>query len=417
MRIVARAVVIVAFCASVVVPAVPAGAQSCDAPTVNTLVAAEAAVSRPAINSPSEIPLSSVYANLSQATKPAFVYAEAGPQFAGVFEALAPPEAPPPPRAVAGYPSEDVPDDDTVDWGGRSRAAVTSISAFAESTGSGPLGDGELTVDSSRSWVTSIVECDVVTVIAGWEANNVTVAPGSTVQQLGQVVTLVVGPDGASADVDTTVVGAEGFGEVPVEGRPLAPFADPTAENGGPVLDVGDPRTEASEDGASASGGGFSFLFLDPEAGQGAGYRIGSVNAQIDILGPLEQASPAPVEVTTTQAAPPTTAAAAVSAPPPTTAPARPSRPAATTVVGTPPPPSPSAVATAATGVLATDLTDITIRTTNWYPLIVAIGSLFLFAQVTAIIRVGRRWDPTLDWIVRHGDRLRERFHRTYLRW
>ena len=104
---------------------------------------------------------------------------------------------------------------------------VTSTSASAASNGGRSLGVGEATAENARSWVTSTVECDVVTVIAGWAASNVVVAPGVTAEQMGERVTLVVGPDGASSDVEITLVGVEGAGHPGLRGPPCRPVHRP----------------------------------------------------------------------------------------------------------------------------------------------------------------------------------------------
>lgn len=410
MRRVAAAVMIGA--ASLMPVGVPtAQAGPCKAPTVNALTYAESAVSRPAINSPSEIPVSNLYGIVEQATFPEFTYAEAGPQYAGVFEALLPAGTPPPPRAASAYPSKDIPDEDEENWGGVSRTEVTATSALATSAG-GRTALGEGSADSSRSWVVTDVKCDVVTVVAGWEANDVTLAPGAFVEQMAQELTLVVGPGGASAEVETSVVGAEGV-DVPSEGRPGDPFADPIRENGGPTLDVGEPRTEVGDDFATGRGGGFHVFFGDPETGQGGGYAIGGVVASIDVLGPLSPVSPPsaqgagpvsrddlperptsrqPVSVGTTSAA-----------------------------VGTPPPPSSEALDTVAAieaGTITDELVSVvTAQRRNWVPLFGLLGSLGVVAVMAGAVQVGRDDYPTLEWIAQKSSAAGSRFAAIYLRW
>lgn len=372
----------------------------CSQPTVQALVSAESAVSRPAIASPAEYGLSNVYSLIEQATKPLFTYAEAGPQYAGAFEALAPAGSPPPPRAVSAYPSEDIPDSTDADWGGTSHTEVTPISASATSSGARELGGGGATSRSSRSWATSVVECDTVTVIAGWHASDVVLAPGVTAEELGEVLTLVVGPTGSSAKTDVTVVGVNGAEVVPVSGRPADPFTDPMREGGGPRVEVGEPRTTAEETRASASGGGFNFLLTDPATGQGAGYRVGSINASIQILGPLAGARP--VEV-----APPTPVVLPeVAAPSPAVA-----------VVGAPPPPSPVAVEAALATFTDTAISTISVRTRSWTWLVVLLASALLVAGMVVTQRTWRKRFPTADWLVRHGHRMSRRFSSVYLQW
>lgn len=381
-------------------PPVGAG-PDCSRPTVQALVSAESAVSRPVVASPAEYGLSNVYSLISQATKPQFTYAEAGPQYAGAFEALAPAGSPPPPRAVAAYPSEDIPDSSDADWGGTSHTSVTPISASAASDGVRQVGAGGFTSRSSRSWATSIVECDVVTIVAGWRAADVVLAPGVTATELGEVVTLVVGPSGSSSKSDVTVVGVSGAEVVPASGRPADPITDPIRENGGPRLEIGETRTSADKATASASGGGFNFLLTDPSTGQGAGYRIGSINAQIDVIGPLVDEVPSGI----TPPAPPVAPAGPVVEVP------------GVAVVGTPPPPSPVAIETARDIVSETAISVISVKTRSWYWLSVLIASALVGAGMAATQRVWRSRFPTADWIVRHAQRLGLRFSAVYLKW
>lgn len=373
----------------------------CSQPTVQALVSAESAVSRPAIASPAEYGLSNVYSLIEQATKPLFTYAEAGPQYAGAFEALTPAGSPPPPRAVSAYPSEDIPDSTDADWGGTSHTEVTPISASATSSGARELGTGGATSRSSRSWATSVVECDTVTVIAGWHASDVVLAPGVTAEELGEVLTLVVGPTGSSAKTDVTVVGVNGAEVVPVSGRPADPFTDPMREGGGPRVEVGEPRTTAEDTTASASGGGFNFLLTDPATGQGAGYRVGSINARIEILGALVGARPMEV------APPPTPVVVPeVAAPSPAVA-----------IVGAPPPPSPVAVEAALATFTDTTISTIRVRTRSWTWLAVLLASALVVAGMVATQRTWRTRFPTADWLVRHGHRMSRRFSAVYLQW
>lgn len=372
----------------------------CSKPTVQALVSAESAVSRPVVASPAEYGLSNVYSLISQATKPQFAYAEAGPQYAGAFEALAPAGTPPPPRAVSAYPAEDIPDSTDADWGGTSHTRVTPISASATSNGARELGSGGATSRSSRSWATSIVECDVVTVIAGWHASDVVLAPGVTAKELGEVLTLVVGPSGSSSKSELTVVGVSGAEVVPASGRPADPFTDPIRENGGPRLEVGETRTSADKAAASASGGGFNFLLTDPSTGQGAGYRIGSINAKIEVLGPLADVLPSGVT-------PPTPTAPTV---PVSSAPGM-------AVVGTPPPPSPVALEAARDMVTETTISMVSVKTRSWYWLAVLIASALVAAGMAVTRQTWRTRFPTADWIVRHANRLGLRFSAVYLKW
>lgn len=404
-RLVAAVVVLTAS-----TPAAVLAAPACDEPTVNTLIAAEAAVSRPALRSPSELALSNVYSQVEQATKPAFVYAEGGPQFAGAFEALTPPGTPPPPRAVAAFPSEDIPDDDTEDWGGTSRATVTPVSGTATSSGGRALGVGDATAEHARSWVSSTVECDVITVIAGWSASNVVFAPGVTATEMGERVTLVVAPTGSSADVEITLVGLEGAESATIEGRPLDPFTDPMRENGGPTVEAGEARAESGPEGAFASGGGFNFLFTDPETGQGAGYRIGSLEAKVEVLGELTSASPIVAD------APPVVAAPALL--PSATAPA-PVTPAAPTrsVTGAPPPPSSTALEIERAASTDVVFSAVTVTTRTWLPLVAFLATVASIAAAYGAARVNRERFPTLDWLLAKSDRKALRFLAVYLRW
>ena len=262
---------------ALVPPAASEAASFCNLEPAEALTASEAAVSRPALRSPSEYALSNVYARTELATRPDFVYAEAGPQYAGAFEALLPVGAPPPPRAVSAFPSEDIPDSDREDWGGHSETKVTSNSAFADLNRVDRSRRSGATAEAARSFTSTVVECNVITVIAGWSATNVTFPSGPSFERLGQQVTLVVGPSGSSAKVDTATVPA---------GRPFAPFTDPMEQGGGPKLEVGDPTTAAAAGSATASGGGFYFLQTDPATGQGAGYRIGAVEASVRVIAP-----------------------------------------------------------------------------------------------------------------------------------
>lgn len=386
-----------------------AAQQDCSRPTVQALISAEAAVSRPVVASPAEYALSNVYSLIEQATKPQFTYAEAGPQYAGAFEALVPAGSPPPVRAVSAYPSEDIPDEDSEDWGGTSRTEVTSISTLAASSGAREVGAGGATSESSRSWATSIVECDVITVIAGWEASGVVLAPGVSAQQMGETLTLVVGPTGSSASTEVTLVGVEGAQEVPLEGRITDPFTDPIREGGGPRIEAGEPRAEANETGATASGGGFNFLLTDPSTGQGAGYRIGSINATIDVLGALSFDEPeVPVATEAPDPAPPE---------PPVPDAAGSTSPTASAVAGTPPPPSVGAIATTSTAFSDTVISSVDVTTRSWYWLFVTIATAMVLAGMGATAWMGRARFPTIVWIVGHGDRLAARFSAVYLKW
>ncbi len=379
----------------------------CAQPTVNVLVKAESAVSRPVIASPSEYGLSNVYSQISQATKPLFTYAEAGPQFLGPFEALTPAGTPPPPRAVSAYPSDDIPDHATSSWGGESRTDVSPITASAASSGARKLGVGGVTSDGSRSWATSVVECDVVTVIAGWAASNVVFAPGVTADQIGETITLVVGPKGSSAKVDVTLTGLSGVEPVPVAGRPADPFTDPTREGGGPRIEAGEPRTHADNKGATASGGGFNFLLTDPKTGQGAGYRIGSVNADIKVLGALSFEHPDTVEGGGT-GRPPTQ--------PPITDSKTPTV-VGREVAGSPPPPSKQAEAIANTVLNTATIAAITVTTRSWYWLFAVLATLAVLGALGLTGELAPERFPTLHWVVRQGDRVRRRFAAVYLKW
>ncbi len=386
----------------------PSGAETdCSVPTVNALISAEAAVSRPALNSPAEYGLSNVYSQVEQATYPQYVYAEAGPQYAGVFEALAPAGTPPPPRAFAAYPSEDIPDESTLDWGGISRAAVTATSASSSSSGGRELGVGGATAENSRSWVATTVECDVITVVAGWSASNVALAPGVTAEQVGERLTLVVAPQGSSADVEVTLVGVEGADTPTVEGRPLDPFTDPIRENNGPTIEVGEPRAESSPEGAEAKGGGFNFLFLDPEAGQGAGYRFGSLEAKVEVLGDITAASPPSVDVAPVVDAP-------VIAPPP---PARQSTAPVRSVSGTPPPPSQTVLDIERAATTDVVFSAVTVTTRSWYPLFAFLAVVLALGSTFGAARFNRERFPTLDWLFTKTDRRALRFVAVYLRW
>lgn len=392
---------------AIAVPSPSSAEVDCVDPTVNALISAEAAVSRPAINSPAEYGLSTVYSQAEQATYPQYVYAEAGPQFAGVFEALAPAGSPPPPRAFAAYPSEDIPDESTLDWGGVSHAAVTATSASSSSSGGRELGAGGATAENARSWVATTVECDVITVVAGWSASNVVLAPGVTAEQVGERLTLVVAPQGSSADVEVTIVGVEGAETPTVEGRPLDPFTDPIRENNGPTIEVGEPRAESSPEGAEAKGGGFNFLFLDPEAGQGAGYRFGSLEAKVEVLGGINAATPPRVDVA------PIVDTPAVAAPPPVRRPTAPVR----SVSGTPPPPSETALEIERTAVTDVVFSSVTVTTTNWFPLFAFLALVLATGSTYGAARLGRTRFPTLDWLLVRTDRRALRFLAVYLRW
>ena len=395
------AVVTLAVAVAVPVFAVPASAgPDCSQPTVQALVAGEAAVSRPVIASPGEYALSNAYSLVEVATKPQFTYAEAGPQYAGAFEALLPAGSPTLVRAVSAFPSEDIPDENEARWGGTSRTRVTANSASSASTGL-PLGElSGITADSARSWVTATVECDVVTVLAGWEMTNVVVVPGVGARLLGESLTLVVGPDGASASVDTTLVGAEGIDEVPVEGRPTDPFTDPMAASGGPRVDVGEPRTHTDATGASASGGGFNFLLTDPDTGQGAGFRIGSINADIKILGTLSSGSPRSGGPNGADDGAEGSGVGLDRA-----------------VTGSPPPVSPTAVAAAREVVRGTEVSSIVTTERSWFWPLAALAAALLVVAAGGLGLVDERRFPTLAWIVRRADRLRSRFTTVYLRW
>jgi hypothetical protein len=391
---------------ALVLPA-PSGAEvDCSEPTVNTLLRAEAAVSRPALQAPSEYGLSNVYSFVEQATRPLFGYAEAGPQYAGAFEALAPADTPPPPRAVAAHPAEDMPEDATEDWGGVSRASVTPISASASSSGGRELGVGGATAESARSWVTSTIECDVITVIAGWTATDVALAPGVTVAQMGERVTLVVAPSGSSADVEVTLVGAEGVTVPGVAGRPLDPLTDPIREGGGPTIEAGEPRAESGPDGAWASGGGFNVLFLDPETDQGAGYRIGSIEASVEVLGALTRGTPG-----ATVTLPPVVDAPVVAPP------AAPAVEPVRSVTGNPPPASETALEIERVAMTEPVFAAITVTTRSWSALAVLVAALAALGTAYAAARTHRQQLPTVDWLLAKSDRRLSRFVAVYLRW
>ncbi|WP_436795091.1 hypothetical protein [Actinospongicola halichondriae] len=399
------------FGAVLAVPSTSAAQADCEQPTVNTLITAESAVSRPVIASPGEYALSNVYSLVEQATRPLFTYAEAGPQYAGAFEALLPKTTPSPPRSVSAHPSTDIPDDHSEDWGGQSTTSVTPTSASAASVGGRSLGVGEATAETVRSWVTSTVECDVVTVIAGWAASEVVLAPGVTVDQMGERVTLVVGPDGSSADVETTLVGVGGAIGPDLDGRPTDPLTDPITENGGPVIEAGEPRTEADAEGASASGGGFNFLLTDPSTGQGAGYRVGSVNVAIEILGALDPSDPTSVD----ENANPFEDGGALAGNAPTIDP--PANVAPHSESGSPPDPSDAALEVERVSVTNTVLSSVEVTTRSWYPLVLTVAVLLALAVSIGLGRLARGRFPTLDWIFVKSDRRILRFLAVYVRW
>lgn len=376
--------------AAVALPASVDAATACNLEPAQALTASEAAVSRPALRSPAEYALSNVYARTELATRPDFVYAEAGPQYAGAFEALLPVGTPPPPRAVAAFPSEDIPDTDTEDWGGRSETKVTSSSAFATSTGSTDLGVPGVTAESARSFTSTAVECNVITIIAGWSATDVTFPDGPSFERLGQQVTLVVGPTGSSAKVETATVPA---------GRPFAPFTDPMEQGGGPKLEIGDPTTATAAGTASASGGGFYFLQTDPASGQGAGYRIGAVEASIRVLVPGSAK---------TAGAAPTKALPALPAP----------TRAAVSTTGDAPAPTAAAIEPVRTVLVSDTVTDLLEVTTPDLTALGLVATLCAFASaVVTTVALGRRRFPTLDWIARRTASATGRFAVTYLRW
>ncbi len=392
--------------AATLVPVVPSSAQACDTPLVNVLAAGEAAVSRPALRSPSEYALSNVYALNELATKPQFVYSEAGPQYAGAFEALAPPGSASPPRSVSGYPSEDQPDQHEEDWGGISTTSVTPTSAVATSTGAAAVGVGDLVLDGGRSFISTAVECETVTIIAGWQFTDVTLAPGLEFEQLGETVTIVVGPDGSSSDVEVHAIRAGEAVDLPIEGRPLDPFTNPMAAGGGPTVEVGEPRTETGDGFAKASGGGINVLQLDPETGQGAGYRLGSVEAAINVLGELAPpASDAPVDEPIES----------VVVPPPT-------GPTTTGVdssqTGSPPPPAAAAEESLALELIR-DTTSMTLEVTsrNWLLAWAFLALVVVGCAWGGVVAVGRNTYPTFDWIARRSADGAVRFVATYLRW
>lgn len=389
-------------------PATSGAQPDCSTPTTNALLSAEAAISRPALRSPTEYGLSNTYAQIEQATFPQYVYAEAGPQFAGAFEALAPAGTPPPPRAVAAYPSEDIPDEATSDWGGVSHAQVTSTSSSASSSGGRELGVGEATAENSRAWVASTVECDVITVIAGWSASNVVLAPGVTATEMGERVTLVVSPTGSSADIEVTLVGLEGAEDATIEGRPLDPISEPTREGGGPTVEAGEPHAESGADGAYASGGGFNLLFVDPEAGSGAGYRIGSIEAKVDVLGDIAVATSPDVSEPV-----PVVDQPVISPPAPIAAAPAPTR----SVTGSPPPPSETALQIERVATTDVAFSAVTVTTRSWFPLAVFLAVLATVATSYGTARVNRERFPTLDWLFVKGDRKALRFVATYLKW
>ncbi len=407
-----RAVLATATLASALMVASPSPAGAdCEQPTVHALITAEAAVTRPALAAGSEMPLSNIYSLLEQATRPLFTYAEAGPQYAGAIEALLPTSLPPLPRSVSAHPSTDIPDEHTEDWGGQSMTAVTPTSASATSIGGRSLGVGGITAETVRSWVTSTVECDVVTVIAGWALSEVALAPGLTVEQIGERVTLVVGPEGSSADVETTLVGVEGVPIPDLDGRLTDGVTDPITENGGPVLEVGEPRTEADEDGASASGGGFNFLLTDPATGQGAGFRIGSVNVSIEVLGALTPRDSSSVAEDSN----PFEGGGALAGIPPSIDP--PANVAPHSTSGTPPEPSAAALEVERVSVTNTVLSSVEVTTRSWYPVVLATAVLLALGATVGVGRLSRKRFPTLDWLFVKSDRRILRFLAVYLRW
>ncbi len=381
--------------------------EECARPTVNALVVAEGAVSRPVIASPAEYGLSNVYSQIEQATKPQFTYAEAGPQYAGAFEALLPAGSPPLVRAVSAYPSGDIPDETRADWGGTSETRVSPTSASAISSGAQDLGVGGATADSARAWTTSTVDCDVVTVVVGWEADNVVLAPGVSARTMGETLTLVVGPTEATADVDSTLVGLSGAQEVPLEGRPADPFTDPMREGGGPRVEAGEPRSHADTKGATASGGGFNFLLTDPSTGQGAGYRIGSINATVTILGALGPDAP------TSGDGDGEATDGALVAPLPHAPGGRLALPADAVTTG----PLPAAEGPSTEAFTESVISSVTVtsRTWGWLVVLAALMAMLGAAQLTG--RVWRTRFPTLAWLVGHSDRLRARFSDVYLKW
>ena len=384
-------------------PVSVAGAEAtCEVPTIQALIASEAAVGRPVLRAPSEMALSNVYSLIEQATSPPFAYAEAGPQFTGVFEAIAPPGSPPPPRAVAAFPAEDVPDLDEEDWGGRSTTSVTATTASASSVVDGGAVDlGGVTAEAARSWTATDVSCDVITVVAGWSASGVVLAPGIAIGQIGQEVTLVVSPEGSSADVAVTITDVAGTPLPVIDGNQLAALTGPIRDNGGPTIRVATVDAEATAAGATASGGGFDFLLTDPATGQGAGVRIGSIEASVDVLGAVPTDGRRP--------APPVEAAPAGSVPLPT----QPVRVA----FGDPPAPAP--VAQRFTQPVSSEqvLTAITVTSRSW-AVPATLGAMAATAGVAyALARALRGRFPTLDWVLVRLDRRTGRFRAAYLRW
>lgn len=365
-------------------------AVACNQEPAQSLTSAEAAVSRPALRSPSEYGLSNVYARTELATRPDFVYAEAGPQYAGVFEALLPVGTPPPPRAVSAFPSEDIPDTDTEEWGGQSETKVTASSAFASSTGSTDLGVPGVRAEGASSYTSTVVECNVITIIAGWSANQVQFPDGPSFERLGQQVTLVVGPSGSKAMVETSTVPA---------GRPFAPFTGPMEQGGGPKLEIGDPTTATAPGAATATGGGFYFLQTDPATGQGAGYRLGSVEASIRVVVPgAAKAGPKTPEKTL----------------PPLPVSTR----AASSATGVAPAPAPAAVEPLRTLLVSDTVTDVLkVTSPNLAPIGVFAALLAVATALFATVAIGRRRFPTLDWIARRATTGAGRFAVTYLRW
>lgn len=375
---------------TVVLGPAAAHAAGCDQDPAQALTASEAAVSRPAVRSPSEYALSNVYARTELATRPDFVYAEAGPQYAGVFEALLPVGTPPPPRAVAAYPSQDIPDADTEDWGGHSETAVSATSALASSTASTDLGIPGVSAEAARSFTSTVVECNVITVIAGWSASAVEFPNGPRFERIGQQVTLVVGPKGSSAKVESTTVPA---------GRPAGPFTEPMQEGGGPILEIGDPTTATGTGAARASGGGFSFLQTDPATGQGAGYRFGSVEASIRVVVPGATKSSATPGVPKLAQLPAPTARAV-------------------STTGDAPLPAAAAVDPIRTVLVSDIVTDVLEVTSPNQAVVETLASILVVGiAMLATVVLGRRRFPTLDWLARRATRAAARFTVTYLRW
>lgn len=315
-------------------------------------------------------------------------------------------------RAEAAFPIlQGIPQDSENSFGpaqSEAHAYPTYSSGRASSSG---IGGADGAVRKGSAFTNSVLECETLTLIVGWEASGVVTA-GGTIPSMSQIATLVVSPEGASVDVATNVAEETEEGVPVIEGRTLDPVTDPFNEQG-TYLDIGEPRIEIEDGRARVWGGGIRYGTADPSRNDTyTFYTIGSLEGLVEFVSVL----PPPTEGD---------GDAGPTAPPPATGGGRggPVDGQTTTVVtessGTPPRPSAAAEDFAAAQIQLAGITeDLTTGSTSLWPLLLASLALAIIGRTAwfAADRSRERF-PTagfaVDWFRVRG----QRFSATYLEW